>query len=111
MSEENSGGCAKGLGVFAVLALVGVTICGAAGALLYFNWDKTGLPSLATLRSKVEDPDANPASGGTTSASGVAASSARATLASAPLQANAASYAQWTGRGDVLVLVDYYADW
>ena len=105
MSEQNppekkgSGGCAKVLGVMLVLGLLGTVVAGAVGTYIYLNWEKWGMEAMEDLKAKMGKGE-----------NGKEAVK-RPVVASVPKQGTSANYAQWMQRRDVLVLVDYYADW
>lgn len=75
----------------------GVAMIGAAATLLYLNRDKLGF--LPGGKGNADEPHATAGHG------------ERPVVASAPIPADEQTYRRYLGRDDVLVMVDYYADW
>ena len=109
--------------VSAVLSLIGVLLLGVIGGVVYMNREKLGVPPMdewakhiemqlneagkeaVTNARKVENRQANdPATDQTYVKK-------RPFVAKAPMHVDEKSFARFTQRSDVLVLVDYYADW
>lgn len=130
MAEQtpSGGNFAKVLIVLCVMAGMGIAVIGAAGTLVYLNRDKVfGLlgnnrkeePKSAPSSSSPGNPaSVTPATraladklGAARSAAAPSSGTGRPVVASTPIHANDRSYASYTKRDDVLVLVDYYADW
>lgn len=86
------------------IALLGLILVGGGGVGLYLNRDR--LAGLLPGRSPQEGAPADPRE-----ASASAAPASRPFVASAPIHAGEYDYAHYLQRRDVLVLVDYYADW
>lgn len=111
-------GCLKMLMVSAVLAFIGLLLLGVIGGVAYMNREKLGIPpmdewaqhfemqlneagkeALANAR-KADDP-----------ASDQKYELKRPIAARAPMHVDEESFTRFSQRSDVLVLVDYYADW
>ncbi len=109
----------KGVMVMLVLAVVGLLLLGAVGGVVYLNREKLGLPTMAELKQDfdqgfsqgVEKARERAAEKKKQSPSAAAGKSKRRIASSAPMHVNQASFAKASQRKDVLVLVDYYADW
>jgi len=87
--------------IVAIIGVAGMVVVAGAGALVYFNRDKLGLPELGSLKDGIEK--------GLEEASEDAGERPR--VASAPIKTDERIYNKYVGRDDVLVMVDYYADW
>ena len=84
--------------VLFILAAIGITVV-AAGTFLYVNRERVFSKTVASEESTPAD------------SSGSSTPGRRPVVASAPIHANERTYATYAMRDDVLVLVDYYADW
>ncbi|NNC88475.1 MAG: thioredoxin [Akkermansiaceae bacterium] len=104
--EKKSGGCLKVLGVMLILGLVGTVVAGAVGTYIYLNWEDLDWPGMDELRAQIEA-----AEGGEGAAGADAGAVQRPVVTTTPKQGTSSNFAQWTRREDVLILVDYYADW
>lgn len=102
MTKSNTSrrGAAKVAVVLILLGLMGVAVVG-AGTLRYLNWDK-----ISFLQKHGEEEQSGELTQGSQAPSGP-----RPVVASSPKHADERVYASSTKRDDVLVLVDYYADW
>jgi hypothetical protein len=118
MSEQNSGGIFKNLMWVVFATVVSVVFHGGCLAL---EWKLAGAPGLegldgirAVLGSAEPSEGANlpdHADGTGAPSESAARSTGRSVVASAPIEANEAVYQQYMERDDVLVMVEYYADW
>lgn len=113
-------GSAKVVVLLLIVAFLGIAVVG-AGALLYLNRDKFNIAQKdkaedESQSSESADPSARPSSSGGAGLIPVKQldtlrSARRNVVGSAPIHANERNYATYAERTDVLVLVDYYADW
>ncbi len=113
------GGCLKISMILAVVGLIGLLLLGIVGGVVYMNWEKLGLPPMEELKrdfdqgfsqgmERARDRRATQAEKG----SGETTKEFRRPIAGrAPMHVNKVSYESAMKRSDVLVLVDYYADW
>jgi len=114
-------GCFKMAVVLFVLWLIAVVLLAVVGGVAYMNREKLGIPPVDKWREsfgmavrEAAEPAAEPAreDGGTPGASsGGGQGAKRPVVAAAPMQVGQASFGRAIQRSDVLVLVDYYADW
>ncbi len=117
-------GCLKMLMVSVVLGFIGVLILGVIGGVAYMNREKLGIPPMEEWADlfkmelneagKQAVANAGRADGSAGSDGGAAGESyvkKRPVAASAPMHVDKKTFARYAKRSDVLVLVDYYADW
>ena len=88
------------------------------GGCLALEWKFAGAPGLEGIRAalgNMEPSDGgnlpDPADGTGAPSESAERSSGRSVVASAPIEANEAVFQQYMDRDDVLVMVEYYADW
>lgn len=117
MSDQNSSPWGK---LILILFLVGVfgVVLAAAGTIIYLNRDKLNFASneksAADSESTEEKHPARRSYGSPPPPPpqlAALAEARRPVAASAPVHADEATYRRYLDRKDVLVLVDYYADW
>jgi len=107
----------KALVMLLMMGAIFTAVVGAGGVVIYLNRDKFGVPSVGNLAAVAEaqraEVQAQQAAqqGAAPHLSAGAAPAPRSLKASAPIPANQSNYRTWTARQDVLVMVDYYADW
>jgi thioredoxin len=95
-----------------VLWLIAVVLLGVVGGVVYMNREKLGIPPVEkwresfelAVREAGERAESAREDGGTQEAR-------RPVVAAAPMHVDQASFARAIQRSDVLILVDYYADW
>lgn len=119
-------GCFKMLMVSSVIGFIGVIFLGVVGGVVYMNREKMGIPPMEEWSEHMEaamngESDASGEAGGTgaqassgggsAGSEGQAYTARRPVVSRAPMHVNKASYNRVSSRSDVLVLVDYYADW
>lgn len=110
MSDQNSSRTGKIILILFLMGFFGLLAAG-AGTIIYLNRDK-----LNFAKKEDSSPSSEESKGSSQSESGsepVAhrGSSSRPRVASSPLNAGERTFRKYMGRDDVLVLVDYYADW
>lgn len=121
-SPVKSGGCLDGclklVLVSTALGFVAVLLLGVLGGLVYMNREKLGVPPMEEwakhFEMQLNGTGKEVAAGSRKADESVADNSyvqKRPIAAQAPLHVNGASFALSSKRTDVLVLVDYYADW
>lgn len=124
-SSQTSGGCMSGcfkmLMVSFVLWLIAVVLLVVVGGVVYMNREKLGIPPMEKWRESFElavreagerAVESAREAGGTSGASpGGTQGAKRPLAAAAPMHVDQTSFARTIQRSDVLVLVDYYADW
>ena len=101
------------LGVF-VIGLIGLLLLGAAAALVYVNRDKLEIPFLENLVTEDENSgtgNQDSEGGGMSPSTASPPAVSRPIAATSPMHVDGASYSKVSHRSDVLVLVDFYANW
>ncbi len=115
-------GCLKTLMILFVLWLVAVVLLAAVGGVVYMNREKLGIPPMEEWRESFEMvvreageramESAREEDGSTPVAASEGGRTAERPVAAAePMHVDQASFAEAIQRSDVLVMVDYYADW
>ncbi len=100
MAEKKKNGCMSCLVTLVLLGVIAVMLLGAAGAMLYTNREKLGIPSLEEMKKQLNEAVENAESG-----KGFSGSAGKLQ------QVDAQKLNEELKRDDVLVMVSYSADW
>ena len=103
-------GCFKVLMISAVLGFIGVLLLGVIGGVVYMNREKLGIPPMEEWAERFEAA-MEESEGGDSASAAPSHAVRRPVVSMAPMYVNTASFSRVSKRSDVLVLVDYYADW